>query len=54
MAYQVIFLTHFSPVSHFKVNIIKYFLNLRKERVVLNGQHSVWVNIEAGVPQDLF
>ena len=23
----------------------------RKQRVVLNGQHSPWVNIEAGVPQ---
>ena len=23
----------------------------RKQRVVLNGQHSKWANIEAGVPQ---
>ena len=27
------------------------FLNDRKQRVVLNGQHSKWENIEAGVPQ---
>ena len=33
------------------LNIIKDVLNLRKQRVVLNGQHSTWVNIEAGVPQ---
>ena len=30
------------------------FLNDRKQRVVLNGQHSKWENIEAGVPQLLF
>ena len=27
------------------------FLNDRKQTVVLNGQHSKWANIEAGVPQ---
>ena len=27
------------------------FLNDRKQRVVLNDQHSKWANIEAGVPQ---
>ena len=27
------------------------FLNDRKQRVVLSGQHSKWENIEAGVPQ---
>ena len=27
------------------------FLNDSKQRVVLNGQHSKWANIEAGVPQ---
>ena len=29
------------------------FLNGRKQRVVLNGQHSEWANIDAGVPQGL-
>ena len=27
------------------------FLNDRKQRIVLNGQHSKWANIEAGFPQ---
>ena len=33
------------------LNIITDFLSLRQQRVVLNGQHSTWVNIEAGVPR---
>ena len=33
------------------LNVITGFLRLRKQRVVLNGQHSVWVKIEVGVPQ---
>ena len=33
------------------LNIITDFLSLRRQRVVLNGQHSTWVNIEAGVPR---
>ena len=33
------------------LNIIKDFLSLRKQKTVLNGQHSTQVNIEAGVPQ---
>ena len=33
------------------LNIITDFLSLRKQRAVLNGQHSTWVNIEAGFPQ---
>ena len=32
-------------------NIISNFLNLRKQRVVLNGQYSSWTSFEAGVPQ---
>ena len=27
------------------------FLKERKQRVVLNGQYSTWINVEAGVPQ---
>ena len=27
------------------------FLHVRKQRVVLNDQHSKWANIEDGVPQ---
>ena len=33
------------------LNIVKDFLYQRKQRVVLNGQHSSWAAIEAGVPQ---
>ena len=33
------------------MNIITDFLSFRKQRVVLNGQASPWVSIEAGVPQ---
>ena len=40
MEYHVIFLIS----SHI-------FLSLRKRRIVLNGQHSAWVNTEAGVLQ---
>ena len=32
-------------------DIITDFLNFRKQRVVLNGQYSLWTSIEAGVPQ---
>ena len=27
------------------------FLKERKQRIILNGQHSTWTNTEAGVPQ---
>ena len=30
------------------------FLKERKQRVILNGQHSKWKNVEAGVPQGTF
>ena len=33
------------------LEILTGFLKDRKQRVVLNGQNSVWANIEAGVPQ---
>ena len=33
------------------LNILTDFLKERKQRVVLNGQHSKWSNISAGVPQ---
>ena len=33
------------------LNIMKDFLSLRKQRVFLNEQHSIWVDIEARVPQ---
>ena len=33
------------------LNIIIGFLNNRKQRIVLNGQSSNWVDVKAGVPQ---
>ena len=33
------------------LNFITDFLYQRKQRVVLNGQHSSWTNVQAGVPQ---
>ena len=33
------------------ITLIKYFLSCRKQRVVLNGQHSSWADVKAGVPQ---
>ena len=38
-------------VSGKLLNIIKDFLDSRKQRVVLNGQYSSWPSITAGVPQ---
>ena len=33
------------------LNLLRDFLSCRKQRVVLNGQHSSWDNVTAGVPQ---
>ena len=33
------------------ITLIKDFLSCRKQRVVLNGQHSPWADVKAGVPQ---
>ena len=33
------------------ITLIKDFLSCRKRRVVLNGQHSSWADVKAGVPQ---
>ena len=35
------------------ITLIKDFLSRRKQRVVLNGQHSSWEDVKAGVPQGL-
>ena len=34
-----------------KLLLLKDFLKSRKQRVVLNGQHSSWKDVNAGVPQ---
>ena len=36
------------------LNTVTDFLKDRKHRVLLNGQNSTWVNVEAGVPQVQF
>ena len=33
------------------LNLIKDFLKNKKQRVVLNGQFSLWADVDAGVPQ---
>ena len=33
------------------LNTLADFLKYRKQRVVLNGQNSTWVNVKADVPQ---
>ena len=33
------------------INIVKYFLKDRKQRVVIDGKRSDWISIESGVPQ---
>ena len=33
------------------ITLIKHFLSSRKQRFVLNGQHSPWADIKAGLPQ---
>ena len=38
-------------ISGNHLNVITDFLYQRNQRVVLNGQHSSWTNIQAGVPQ---
>ena len=35
------------------INILRDFLHNRKQRVVLNGQHSSWADVNVGVPQGL-
>ena len=35
------------------LNVITDFLYQRKQRVVFNGQHSPWTNVQAGVPRYL-
>ena len=33
------------------LKLLRHFLSCRKQRVVLNGQHSFWDNVNAGVSQ---
>ena len=33
------------------LKVLKHFLTNEKQRVVLNGQSSLWINVNTGVPQ---
>ena len=47
----LIFKLNQNGISDKILNIITDFLSFRKQRVILNGQASPWVSIDAGVPQ---
>ena len=47
----LIFKLQENGISGNLLNVLKHFLTNRKQRVVLNGQSSSWINVEAGVPQ---
>ena len=38
-------------ISGILLKLLRNFLSCRKQRAVLNGQHSSWDNVTAGVPQ---
>ena len=48
----IIFKLTQNDISGNLLNLLRDFLNERKQRVVLNGQFSRWKNVSAGVPQD--
>ena len=47
----LLFKLKLNGISGNLLNFITDFLYQRKQRVVLNGQHSYWTNAQAGVPQ---
>ena len=47
----IIFKLTQNDISGNLLNLLRHFLNKRKQRVVLNGQFSTWKNVSAGVPQ---
>ena len=47
----LIYKLHQNSICGDLINILNDFLTNRKQRVVLNGQCSSWVDIRAGVPQ---
>ena len=49
---RIVFKLTENGISGNLVNLLRDFLNERKQRVILNGQFSTWKNVTAGVPQD--
>ena len=47
----IIFKLTQNGISGNLLNLLRDFLNERKQRVILNGQFSIWKNVSAGVPQ---
>ena len=47
----IIFKLTQNGISGNLLNLLRDFLNERKQRVFLNGQFSTWKNVSAGVPQ---
>ena len=47
----IIFKLTQNGISGNLLNLLRDFLNERKQRVILNGQFSTWKNVSAGVPQ---
>ena len=47
----IIFKLTQNGISENLLNLLRNFLNGRKQRVVLNGQFSTWKSVNAGVPQ---
>ena len=48
---RIVFKLTENGISGNLVNLLRDFLNERKQRVILNGQFSTWKNVSAGVPQ---
>ena len=48
----IIFKLKQNGISGKLLNLLSYFLRIRKQSVVLNGQTSSWADVNAGVPQD--
>ena len=48
---RIVFKLIENGISGNLVNLLRDFLNERKQRVILNGQFSTWKNVTAGVPQ---
>ena len=51
MVYGLIFKLPENGISGKLLLLLKDYLRSRKQRVVLNGQHSSWIDGNAGVPQ---